>query len=209
MRRALAAATLVCATSVAQAVRIDVVGLFPGKAVIAVDGSSPKSLSVGETFNGVKLVAVTANDATFVVDGRHETVALGSYRASPRPGARSMAVLNLDGRGHYVAEGAINGVATRFLVDTGASLVILSAAEADRMALRHRDAPKAMANTANGTVAFRTVKLDRVRVGDIELANVDAGVLEGYEGPSLLGMSFLSRTEVSRDGQAMVLTRRF
>jgi aspartyl protease family protein len=53
------------------------------------------------------------------------------------------------------------------------------------------------------------VKLDRVKVGNVELTNVDAGVVEDYAGPALLGMSFLSRTEVSRDGANMVLTRRF
>ena len=88
--------------------------------------------------------------------------------------------------------------------------MVLGTAEADRLGIAYKQAPRGGATTANGTVGYRIVRLDRVKVGDVELTNVEAGVLEGgYDGPPLLGMSFLSRTEVSRDGQSMVLTRRY
>jgi len=103
----------------------------------------------------------------------------------------------------------VNGTSTRFLVDTGATMVVISSREADRLKVAYRQASQSMAQTANGRVTYRTVTLDRIKVGDVELTNIEAGVLEGYDGPNLLGMSFLSRTEVSRDGQSMVLTRRF
>ncbi len=177
---------------------------------MTVDGGNPRSLSVGDSLAGFRLVAVDGGGATFVVDGRRQRIAMGSYLARPGERDRATAVLSADDRGHYVAQGTINGTATRFLVDTGATMVVLSAAEANRLALRWRDAPRSIASTANGTVPFRVVKLDRVKVGDVELTNVDAGVIEGsYDGPNLLGMSFLSRTEVARDGASMVLTRRF
>ena len=197
----------------ARAATINVVGLFPGKAVVAVDGASPRSVAIGESVAGFTLVAVSAETATFLVDGKRQTIAMGSWlggKDSSRAGGRANAMLAADSRGHYMADGSVNGVPTRFLVDTGATLVILSSNEAKRLGVAWREAPQSMARTANGTVPYRIVKLDRVKVGDIELHNVEAGVMEGgYDGPPLLGMSFLSRTEVSRDGQSMVLTRRY
>lgn len=194
----------------AQAATIDVVGLFPGKAVVAVDGAAPRGVGVGESVSGYKLLSIGADSATFLIDGRRQTIPMGSYVGSRNASSRASAMLAADSRGHYMANGTINGVATRFLVDTGATLVILSANEAARIGLAYRQAPQAKARTANGAVSYRSVKLDRVKVGDVELDNVDAGVMEGdYDGPALLGMSFLSRTEVSRDGQSMVLTKRF
>ncbi len=200
-------ATLPLATSAAT---INVVGLFPGKAVVAIDKAPPRSMSVGDTVEGFRLVSVDGVGATFVVDGRRQTIAMGSYLAGANTQGRPTAVLPPDGKGHYVTQGAINGATTRFLVDTGATLVVLSATDADRLGIAYKQAPRAVVNTANGTVPFRMVKLDRIKVGDVELVNVDGGVLEGgYDGPALLGMSFLSRTEVTREGQSMVLTRRY
>ena len=209
-RAALVAMTLFGAT--AQAVTINVVGIFPGKAVVAIDGAAPRSLSVGDSASGAKLVAVGADNATFIIDGHRTTIAMGGYvaNANTRDAKRTTAVLTPDTRGHYMAQGSINGVSTRFLVDTGATLIALSANEAARLGVAYRDAPRGMSNTANGAAPFRLVKLDTVKVGDVELHNVDAAVIEsGYDGPALLGMSFLTRTEVSRDGQNMVLTRRY
>ena len=177
---------------------------------MTVDGAAPRAVSVGETVAGYRLVSVNADSATFVVDGRRQTIAMGSYLAGPSSAGRATAVVTADGRGHYAVQGSINGMVTQFLVDTGATIVIMSSNEADRLRIAYKTAPRALVNTANGTVPYRLVKIDRIRVGDVELTNVDAGVLEGtYDGPTLLGMSFLSRTEVSRDGQSMVLTRRY
>ena len=197
-------------TSGAHAASLSVVGLFPGKAVVAVDGAAPRSVAIGESVAGYRLLAIGADSATFLVDGRRQTIAMGSYFGGRAANNRPSAMLAADSRGHYMADGAVNGVPTRFLVDTGATLVVLSANEATRLGIAYRQAPQSTANTANGAVPFRVVRLDRVKVGDVELNNVEAGVMEaGYDGPPLLGMSFLSRTEVSRDGQSMVLTKRF
>ena len=196
------------------AATINVVGLFPGKAVVAVDGAAPRSIGVGESIAGYKLLSVGVDSASFLVGGKRQTIALGSYLGGKesvnRANGRTNAILSANSRGHYMADGTVNGVPTRFLVDTGATLVILSSNEATRLGVAYRQAPQAMARTANGAVSYRIVKLDRIKVGDVELNNVEAGVMEGgYDGPALLGMSFLSRTEVSRDGQNMVLTKRF
>jgi aspartyl protease family protein len=67
-----------------------------------------------------------------------------------------------------------------------------------------------MLQTANGATAGYLVKLDKVKVGAIELTNVEGTVLEeGLGTVGLLGMSFLNRVEMQRDGQTMTLIRRF
>lgn len=208
-RRGVCALCLTLAACDAAAAKLDVVGVFPGKAVVTIDGAAPRSINVGETISGFKLLSVTGDGATFLIDGRSQTVAMGSYVAGTPAHGRATAVLGADSRGHYLAQGSVNGATTRFLVDTGATMVVISMKEAERLGLSWQQAPQGFANTANGKVSFRMLKLDRIKVGDVELTNVDAGIVEGYDGPNLLGMSFLSRTEVSRDGANMVLTRRF
>jgi aspartyl protease family protein len=208
-RRAACALWLALTACDATAAKLDVVGVFPGKAVVTIDGAAPRSVNVGETVAGFKLLSVTGDGATFLVDGRRQTVAMGSYIAGTPAHGRATAVLGADSRGHYLTQGTVNGASTPFLVDTGATVVIISVKEAERLRLAWKQAPQGSANTANGQVSYRMLKLDRVKVGDVELTNVDAGIIEGYDGPNLLGMSFLSRTEVSRDGANMVLTRRF
>jgi aspartyl protease family protein len=66
-----------------------------------------------------------------------------------------------------------------------------------------------MTQTANGAVAVYRVSLDRVRLGEIELNAVEALVIEQGLDIALLGMSFLNRVEMQRDGQIMTLIRRF
>ena len=194
----------------AVAATLHIVGVFPNKAVVAIDDGQPRSVAVGETVAGYRIVAVGKDSVTVVSDGRRETFPISAYVGRAGPSSRANAVLTTDARVHYKSEGAINGVTTRFIVDTGATLVVLSKAEGDRLALPYKEGPTGLANTANGAAQFHLVKLDRVKVGGVELTQVDAAVLDGsYDGPNLLGMSFLSRTEVSRDGANMVLTRRF
>jgi aspartyl protease family protein len=66
-----------------------------------------------------------------------------------------------------------------------------------------------MMSTASGPAGVYGIKLDRVRIGAIELNNVDAVVVEQGLAIALLGMTFLNRVEMQRDGSTMTLTRRF
>ena len=98
----------------------------------------------------------------------------------------------------------------RFLVDTGASKVALSALEAKRLGISYLSAPRGLAQTANGNTVAYAVKLDTVRVGDITVNNVDAAVIEGQGlNVILLGMSFLNRMQMRRDGETLTLLKRF
>jgi aspartyl protease family protein len=191
---------------------VSVIGLFPGKAVVVIDGGAPRVLAVGQKpVEGVSLISTDRESATLLIDGQKRTLGIGQHQAGPAPASSSQsATLTADSRGHFVVDGQINGGAMRFLVDTGATAISLSPADATRLGIDYRKGEPGLMGTANGTVAAYRVKLDTVRVGDIVVTNVDAAVLEGNQMPfALLGMSFLNRMEMKRDGQTMVLIRRF
>jgi aspartyl protease family protein len=194
----------------ARAADISVVGLFPGKAVLVVNGAAPKTYSVGaRVTDGVRLVNVDGASATIEASGRRHVIAIGEH-VNPR-GARGNAsvTLHANSQGHFIAEGRINGSAVRMLVDTGATMIALSADEAKRLGINYRAGRPGRVSTANGPVPVHLVKLDSVRIGDIELHQVDAVVQEAGLPFALLGMSFLNRTEMRREGRQMILTKRY
>jgi aspartyl protease family protein len=189
---------------------VNVVGLSPNRAIVVIDGGAPRVLNQGMEINGVKLLSTSGESGEFMIDGRRQTLRLGQFYGGNANAGRASTTLTADGRGHYVTQGSINGGSMTFLVDTGATLVVLSAADAHRLGIAYKNAPQYTANTANGTVSYYKVTLNTVKIGDIVLNNVDAAIQEsGLATGALLGMSFLSRTEISRDGQNMVLTKRF
>jgi aspartyl protease family protein len=117
--------------------------------------------------------------------------------------------LTADGSGHFVTTGTINGTTVRFLVDTGATMVSLGVGEARRIGIDTSKGQSALVSTANGQTMAARVKLDTVRVGEIVLNNVDALVHPQDMPFALLGMSFLNRMEMQRDGQTMILRKRY
>jgi aspartyl protease family protein len=193
----------------ALALDVNVVGLFPNKAVVQIDGGSLQTLSVGQKAReGIVLLSVEPDGATFDIQGQRMALGLGHARMQPTTAAAAMATI--DERGHFAADGQINGVPIRFTVDTGATFISLPPGEARRLGLDYLKGRKAMMETANGVVAAYRVKLDTVRVGDLTVNNVDAVVMEGDSLPiALLGMSFLNRMDIRREGQIMTLTKRY
>ena len=208
------AALLIAAVSPAWCADISVTALFNGKAVIVVDNGRPRTMSVGEsTADGVKLLSATSESAVVEYAGKKQTLLLGQgTRLSAGAAAPSSAQVTLSAGagGHFWAPGAINGVSIRFLVDTGATTIALSSESAKRLGLNYTAGARVPVRTASTTTAGYRVKLDTVSVGDITLNNVDGLVLEGrYPEDALLGMSFLNRTQMKRDGDTLVLVRRY
>ena len=194
----------------AAATDVTVIGLFPNMAVVTIDRGSPKTLKVGEkTPEGVVLVSVGNGSAVLEVDGKRQTLEMGQhFETASMTGSRTSVTLAQDGYGHYRTEAYVNGLRVRFLVDTGATLVSLPVAEAQRLGINYLQGTPGYSQLADGrrVVSYR-VSLESVTVGDITLYNID-GVVQGG-GEPLLGMSFLSRTEMRNDGQRMVLTKRY
>jgi len=192
------------------ALDINVVGLFPGKAVVQVDGGPLQTLSVGQkSREGAMLVSANRDAAIFEVDGERMTVGLGHARMKASTATPS-ATMTADERGHFVTNGWVNGIPVRFAVDTGATYISLSASEARRLDIDYRKGRKVVMETGNGNAPGYRIKLDTVKVGDVAVNSVDAVVMEG-EDPriALLGMSFLNRTNITREGEIMTLTKRY
>jgi aspartyl protease family protein len=206
-------AFLTCAFPAAGwAAEVNVIGLFPGKAVVVIDGGSPRVLTAGQKpVDGVALISTDRETATLLIDGQKRTLKIGQHRRGPAPASSAQSVtLSADPRGHFLVDGQVNGGTVRFLVDTGATAVSLSAPDATRLGIDYRKGQQGLMGTANGTAVAYRVRLDTVRVGEIVVNNVEAVVVEGNQMPfALLGMSFLNRMEMKRDGQTMVLTKRF
>ena len=196
----------------AGATEVNVIGLFPGKAVVVVDHGAPRMIAAGQrTPEGVLLIAADSRSATLEIDGKREVLGLGQHAESAAlTGALQSVTLGADANGHFTAEGRVNGSRVRFLVDTGATLVTIPASEALRLGIDYRRGQQASSQTANGRVMVWRVRLDSVAVGPLVLTSVDAVV---HESPgldvSLLGMSFLNRTEIRREGANLTLTKRY
>jgi len=117
-------------------------------------------------------------------------------------------VLRADAAGHHWADGTINGLPTRFLVDTGASAVTLSQGEAERLRLPWRTAPVGQVRTAAGTLPAHLLELTQVRVRPLSAERVGAVVVPGRERISLLGLSFLAHFRMRREDDVLTLEPR-
>jgi aspartyl protease family protein len=100
-----------------------------------------------------------------------------------------------DYRGHYMVHPTVDNYRIRMMVDTGATMVALTARDASALGLNLRPSDyKIGLSTANGTVRGARVMLREIRLGDILVRNVEAVVLpEGALSMSLLGSSFLGK----------------
>ncbi len=201
----------------ASALDVSVVGLFPNKAVVQIDGGALRTLSIGQKIrDDIVLLSVERDGATFDIQGRRVALVLGPARTQPSPAAAATypaaanyAMVPTNERGDLVADGEVNGMPVRFALDTGATYITFPAREASRLGLDYHNGQKTMMETANGDVLGYRIKLDIVRVGDIAMHDVDAVILEGNSlSRALLGMSFLNRVDMRRDGTVLTLTKR-
>ena len=188
-----------------------VLALFPGKAMVEVDGERQLLRAGSPSSRGLRLISADAHGALIEVDGQTRRYRVGSPVGTSfaTPTVRE-ARIRRDGQGAYRTTGSINGRMTDLLVDTGATTIARSAVEARRLGIPYRlEGDRTRVRTASGTVDAYSVMLDRVRVGAIELRRVEAVVLEGrLPGQVLLGRSFLKRVKMeNRDGLLLLSSR--
>jgi aspartyl protease family protein len=211
-RSLLTAATLLVAGAAALAQSVTLAGSMGPKALLVIDGQ-PHTLAVGQSAMGVTLLQLSDGQAQVQRGGSTATLRLGGApaRLTGTPNASAAAqeiVLPVGLGGHFTSAGAINGRAVQFMVDTGATLVAISETEARRIGLDYHDAPRAFTQTANGAVPVHRVSLSAVRLGEVEVANVEAIVMPAQMPYVLLGNSFLSRFQMRRDNDLLRLERR-
>ena len=115
--------------------------------------------------------------------------------------------LERSGDGHFYAQVSVNGTPVEVLVDTGASVVALTASDASALGLSWSDSDVGVIGSgASGPVLGVPVRLDRVELGGHEAAGVDAVIIPDGLGITLLGQSFLSTIDPVRiEGDRMVL----
>lgn len=210
MKAALLLCLLLPFAALAQSVALQ--GMMGNRALLIIDGKPPRGVAPGDAHMGVKVLTTTGDEAVVEINGKRHTLRVGDAPASvggsgPRGGNRI--VLTAGSGGHFFSQGSINGRAAQFMVDTGATAVSMGMSDAKRMGLAYETGRKILMSTANGVVPAWLIRLDSVRVGDVEVFGVDGIVSQQPMPYVLLGNSFLTRFQMKRDNDQMVLERRY
>ncbi|WP_140426156.1 MULTISPECIES: retropepsin-like aspartic protease [unclassified Acidovorax] len=203
-------AALCLAPSWASAQAVALAGMLGSKALLVVDANPPRALGAGDEYKGVKVLAITADEATVEVKGARRVLRLGEAPVSvgARGGSGKRVVLMADSRGHFINSGTINGRVMQYMVDTGASTVAIGRQDAERMGLNYQNGQPVRMNTANGVAQGWRMKLDSVRIGDVEVFGVEAIITPQPMPYVLLGNSFLTEFQMTRINDQMVLEKR-
>lgn len=210
---ALATPLLAQTAGTAPQVQVQLGGVMGNRALLVINGQ-PQMLAMGAAAGGVRLLALQGDTAQVEVGGRSLTLRVGGspvalVGGTPAPATASREIVLTAGPGgHFMAGGAINGQAVNFMVDTGATTIAMSQSEASRLGLDLRNGQRGLSGTANGTVPVVLITLGRVRLGEIEVANVPAVVMPAQMPYILLGNSFLSRFQMRRENDVMRLSLR-
>jgi aspartyl protease family protein len=190
---------------------VTVSGVLGEKALIAIGSGQAKVMAVGDSIQGVRLVAVQGQQVVIEEGGKRRTLQIGfSFTPGGASEPTAVAVITADGRGQFITTGEVNGNSVRFLVDTGASVVTLPHSIAVRAGVVLDDTRSVTVSTANGRAHASRVLLNTVRVGGVTLNMVEAIIMEDAKLPlPLLGMSFLKRTNMKNEGDRLTLSQRY
>ena len=203
--------TLCLISSLIQAADILVLGLFKDMAILRVDDKQYK-LRIGEASpEGIKLIAADSEQAVLEINGQRETYGLGTHVSSSFSAPEKAGAIIRPNNGMYQVSGFINRQPVDFLVDTGASSIAMNANQARKLGINFRyEGEEGYSSTASGYAKIYTLKLDSVRIGDIVIKNVEAAVIDGdFPTIALLGMSFLNQVNMKRDGQLLMLEKKW
>lgn len=166
------------------------VGYFVAEARVNIGRTVRYAMAWGMIFLGAILAVAVWEDVRDVVAPRQAVLSGGALSVPRAP----------DGHFHLTAE--VNGEAVDFLVDTGASDIVLSRADAARVGLPEDLPFLGTAQTANGTVRLAFARVEEMSVGEVTLRDVPVSINEGELFKSLLGMAWLGqyeRIEISGD----------
>lgn len=186
-------------------------GMLGARAALLLIDGEPHTLQVGLAVKGVRLVALEDGRAIVEVGGRRQTLLLGAApgRVVSNASAPRHIVMPMGPGGHFTTMGMINGMVTSFLVDTGATSVSISQIEAEKLGLRYLYGKRVVTQTANGVVPAYVIELTSIRIGEIEVRDVEAIVIPGQMNHVLLGNSFLNRFQMRRENDVMTLELRY
>lgn len=192
---------------------VALVGMMGGKALLVVDGGSPRAVSPGEAHQGVKVISTQGDQALLEIGGKRLSMRVGEAPVSVgQPIATSTGsriVLSSDAGGHFIGQGLVNARPVQFLIDTGATTIGISVVDAERIGLQYKKGEPVQMATANGAALGWKVRLSSVRINDVEVHDIEAVVVPLGMPFVLLGNSYLSRFQMTRNNQQMVLEKRF
>lgn len=188
-------------------------GVMGERALLVIDDAAPLVLTPGQTSQGVTVISVGEQSAVIEILGQRQTLRVGerpvSIGARTSGSSGSRVVLSAGSGGHFFGVAQINGVSMRFVVDTGASNVVMGTAQAEQLGINYRAGQRVSVNTANGVTLAYQAALDSVRVGDVEVYHVDATVVPASVPIVLLGNSFLGRFQMKQENDLLVLEKRY
>ncbi|WP_296900540.1 retropepsin-like aspartic protease [Polaromonas sp.] len=220
LRALLWLAILALLQGLAQAQSVSLAGMMGSKALLVVNGTTPKTVAVGETHQGVKVISTSGDQAVIEQFGKRQTLRVGEAPVSVVGnsnggnsgglGARgTRIVLSASSGGHFITAGQINGHAVQFMLDTGATTIGMSMADAERAGINYKNGRPVHMSTSNGDSMGFHIKLNSVRIGDVEVYDVDAVVTPQPMPFLLLGNSFLMRFQMKRENNLMTLDKRY
>lgn len=205
--------TVLLWTAAVQAQSVALAGMIGSKALLVVNGTAPKTVAAGETHQGVKVISTLGDQAVIEQSGTRRTLRVGdapvNMGASAGGGRGTRISLTESSGGHFMTAGQINGRAVQFMVDTGATSIAMSTADAERAGISYKSGQAVQISTANGTAQGFRIKLNSVRVGDVEVYDIDAVVTPQPMPFMLLGNSFLTRFQMKRENNLMTLDKRY
>ena len=197
---------------VADPASVRVLALFPGKAMLEIDGKRKVLAAGAPAYAGVALISADAARAIVEIGGQRQELRLGSAVSATyrKPTRREVRVIS-DATGSYFVDGLINGQPVRFLVDTGATSVAMSELHAAQLGIRHRvEGRRVGVGTASGSTGGFSVNLRSVSVGGLRVNDVNAVVIDGDSPRNvLLGMSVLTEFEMDQRQNLLILRAKF
>ncbi len=208
----LAVLFITCSQTATAFEKLHVLGLFKNKAIVRIDGQQ-RILEVGKTSpEGVLLISANSREAVLEYDGEQNTYTLGSHIGGKFKAAKGGVTSTIapDSNGMYWVSGSINGFQMSFIVDTGATLISMNKHDARRIGLNYKlEGRVSSANTASGVSKIYIMNLDKVKVGDIEVRDIEGAIHDSdFPKVALLGNTFLNKVKMKREGQLLQLESR-
>ncbi len=195
----------------ALAASVEVKGLFGGSAILVIDGKQRLLKRGQRSPEGVLLVDATSKHAIVEIDGKRHRMGMSRRISSTYKAAETNVVrLASSEGGHYVTPARINGRAVRVMVDTGATSVAMSSADATSLGIDYKSGTPIRVSTANGLANAYQVMLSSVAVGTVKVNNVEATITVGnFPQIILLGNSYLGRLQMTQDNGVLVLESKY
>lgn len=205
-------ASLLFANAAFAVKRIEAQALMSEAALLRIDGQQRMLRNGQRSPEGVLLVGADPRRAIIEVDGVRQELTLSrvisaNFAADPQAEVR----VERSAAREYLTTGEINGQRVLMKVDTGATIVALSGAQATALGINYRRlGTPSQVSTAGGIKSSYSLQLDRVAIGAITVNYVPAVVVEGdFPEVALLGMSYLQHVGIREENGVLFLRQKY